>query len=310
VKIEYIFPVISTSFWGVSIVGAKIVGEAGFSPIEITFGRFFIATIIFIPLLIYLNQNQSNIIPKEKSTWMKIFGLSLTGVAVNNSIFYFGLSHTDASIASLIVSLNPLMTMLFAVVMLGERFTKRKGYSVILGIIGVGLIIGFSGNTGQLEGNLLILLGITIWGSSFSFSRLASEAGMSSIAITGWSEILGTVFLLPVVMLGHPLSKISLIHGHILFWFFFMGVLSSVIAYILHYQAISVLGASTVAPSTNIIPLSGALTSFFLLGEKLKGYPLIGALFIIIGVIIVQLENGNISAEPEIVTNESESAPK
>lgn len=296
-KLEYIFPIISTTFWGISIVGAKIVGDVGISPIEITFGRFFLASIIFVPILIYLSRKRDGIIPQGKSTWLMIFGLSLTGVAVNNTVFYFGLERTQAGIASLIVSLNPLMTMIFAVIMLGEQFTRKKGYSIILGIIGVALIIGFSGNTGQITGNLLILLGITIWGASFSFSRKASDAGMSSIAITGWSEIMGTLFLMPSVIINKSVTKLHLIHGEILFWFIFMGILSSVIAYIIHYQAISVLGASTVAPSTNIIPLSGAITSYLLLGEQFQGSPIIGSLFIITGVIIVQIENRRLSRE-------------
>ena len=66
-----------------------------------------------------------------------IFGLSLSGVAVNNSIFYFGLSKTTASMASMIVSLNPIMTMLFAVLFLNENDEESQ----IIIHLGVGYLI-------------------------------------------------------------------------------------------------------------------------------------------------------------------------
>jgi drug/metabolite transporter (DMT)-like permease len=249
------------------------------------------ASLIFVPLLMRMNRTRDDIIPSSKTAWLMILGLSLSGVAVNNTIFYLGLERTDASVASIIVSLNPLMAMIFAVIMLGEKFTKKKGLSVVLGMVGVGLIIGFTETSGQLVGNLLILLGITIWGASFSFSRRASETGMSSIAITGWSETIGSLFLLPFILQTSSFSKVSLMTGETLFWFLFMALLSSFLAYILHYQAIWILGASTVAPSTNIIPLSGVITAYLLLGETITGFPIIGAAFVLTGVVLVQKES-------------------
>ena len=289
-RVELLYPIVSTSVWGIAIVGAKIVGNAGFNPVEITFGRFFLATLIFIPLLFFLNFNRNDIIPKNRYSWLMIFGLSLSGVAVNNSIFYFGLSKTTASMASMIVSLNPIMTMLFAVLFLNEKFSTKKIISVILGIIGISIVIGFDGNFGQIQGNLLILIAVTIWGSSFTFSKKASENGLSAIAITGWSEIIGTIFLSPSIFIFNTFEKIELLNGEILNWFIFLGVLSSVIAYIIHYQAISIYGASKVAPSVNIIPISGVITAYFILGENISLSLFLGGLIVMIGVFLVQFE--------------------
>ncbi|MCY3413851.1 MAG: EamA family transporter [Candidatus Heimdallarchaeota archaeon] len=287
---EVFFPFISTSVWGISIVGGAILSKYNFTPIEITFGRFALASIMFIPVLIWGLRTRDNFYPCDKSVWISLFGLSITGVAVNNSIFYFGLTKTNASIASLLVSMNPLMTMLFGVLLLGEKMTKRKMISVISGIFGVMLIVGVSENRGTLLGNLIILTAVTMWGSSFSFSKRASNTGMSAIAITGWSEILGTLILLPVVLVNHSIPKYFILEMEVIFWFLFMGVGSSFIAYIIHYKAIEVFGAGKIAPSTNIIPFSGALTSWFLLGEQLDIIAILGFILIVFGVIFVHYD--------------------
>ena len=289
-KIEFFYPIISTSIWGISIVAAKIIGNNDFSALEITFGRFALAAIIFIPILIYGMKKTDNFIPRDKKSWMYIVGLSLTGVVVNNLIFYIGLSMTTASIASLLVSINPMMTMIFGVILLGESMSRKKILSVILGIIGVVFIVGISQSRGSLVGNLVILGAATIWGSSFSFSKKASNVGISSIAITGWSEIIGAIILLPLMISSNSLSKYSKMSDEVIFWFLFMAILSSVIAYIIHYKAIEVFGAGKIAPSINIITFSGAFAAFILLGDTIDISAVVGLILILTGVFVVHMD--------------------
>lgn len=289
-RIEAVFPVISTTVWGMSIVGGKILGGNSFTPIEITFGRFAISSLIFLPILLSGMRKNRNFLPRNKKTWWSIFGLSLSGVAVNNIVFYQGLSLTSASVASLLVSINPLMAMLFGAFLLKESLSWRKIASVILGIIGVAFIVGVSHNTGNIGGNLLILLAATIWASSFSFSKQASNDGMSSVAITGWSIIIGTILIFPIVLVNNSLPKYFTFKSDVIFWFLFMGIISSVMAYILHYRAIEVFGAGKIAPSTNIIPFSGAFTSWLLLNDNLEFSAIIGFFLIICAILIVHLD--------------------
>lgn len=288
----YALPILSSTWWGVSVVGGKVLNNNGLTAVDIVFGRFLIASLVFIPLMYSLSLNRDDIIPNRNSI-LPLIGLSLTGVSINNIIFYSGLGKTDASIASLLVSINPLATMLSAVILLNEKMTKTKYLSVILGMFGVGVVIGFSGDTGNLEGNILILIAVVIWGISFSFSKIASNHGLSSIAITGWSIIIGTLTLLPFVLNRSTYQRFadSSNNTEVQIWFLFLGVISSVFAYIIHYKAIEVLGPGTVAPSTNIISVSGVIFAFIILKESIKGYPILGFLIIIIGVYLVQKQS-------------------
>ncbi len=262
-------------------------GNHGLNPLEITFLRFALASVFFIPILFYVHFVRGEPLPRRKS-WNSLLGLSITGVALNNVIFYLGLEQTDASVASLLVGLNPLVTMLFAIWMVGEKLTIRKLISVIFGLLGVFLIVSNDLNSGTLVGNLLIILAASIWAASFSFTKLASRSGLSSISITGWSIVLGTFFLFPFQVAGGSFS--FEFTQETIQWLIFMGVVSSVFAYIVHYKAIELFGPSRVAPSTNIIPLSGAIASFAILHENLSPLVLMGGALIIIGVVYAQLE--------------------
>lgn len=272
-------------------MGAKVLVNYGYSPVEIVVGRFLLASIIFAPLLFYRIKVGLDIFPTRKS-WQYLVGLSITGVSINNLIFYFGLQQTDASTASILVSFNPLTTMIIAVIFLGESMTQRKWISVISGTIGVAFILGLSIGYGTLIGNVFITIGVTIWGASFTFSKKASNVGMSSIAITGWSEILGTLTLIPFVLNQDGFHQFSQIpqNTEVIIWFIILGIFSSFLSYILHYKAVEVFGPGKIAPSTNIIPLSGAIAAYFILGDLVSPLIVIGFILIVFAVFIVQTE--------------------
>jgi drug/metabolite transporter (DMT)-like permease len=301
-KLVYTFPIISTSIWGISISGAKILGGYGFSPIEVTFLRFGLSSLIFLPILLIFHLNKEKVIPQGKE-WYPLIAIAITGVSLNNVIFYTGLNLTRATTASLLVSFNPLATMIFGVFLVKEVMTRRKWISVAIGVIGVYLILGSNVTLGQFHGNLLILTAVIIWGSSFSFSKISSQNGFSPVVITGWSQLIGTLILSPTsksaVLKMFETSEIGI------FWILYLGIISSVVGYIIHYQAINILGPGKVAPSTNIIPISGAISAFFILGDVIEGSPVLGAFLVIIAVLIVQTEKNPKLKEPLLLkTNE------
>ncbi len=286
----YLYPIFSTTVWGISIVGAKVLGGLGLTAIEIVYFRFLIASVFFVPVLLL---SDGKVVPRGRE-WLSVIGLAVTGVAVNNLIFYTGLALTDASIASMIVSVNPLMTMLAAVLLLGERMTPRKWGSVVLGMLGVSLLVGWDVSSGQLIGNLLILLAASIWGLSFSFSKKLSNHGFSALVLTAWSEVVGTLMLAPLTLGSY--RKLGSSDFQFWGWLLFIGIVASVFSYILHYRAVEVLGPGVVAPSTNIIPFSGAIASALILGEEMSLVAVLGFLLVLSGVILVQVPSASSSS--------------
>ena len=70
----------------------------------------------------------------------------LTGVAVNQLLFFQGLNLTSPLNAAIIMTSNPIMVMIFAAVILKNAITFRKGAGVLLGAIGAGSLIYLSSN--------------------------------------------------------------------------------------------------------------------------------------------------------------------
>ena len=82
---------------------------------------------------------------REKIDW-KADGLTLglcalTGVAVNQLLFYKGISLTSAVNGSIIMTLTPVLVLIWASLLVGESITKRKVLGVTLGLFGAIIIL-------------------------------------------------------------------------------------------------------------------------------------------------------------------------
>lgn len=88
---------------------------------------------------------------------------AITGVTVNQLLFYEGLNYTTPINAAVIFTSNPILTLLVSAVILKEKLTGKKIIGILIGAVGaVALIIlsrggvSFDGNTRL--GNLFIII--------------------------------------------------------------------------------------------------------------------------------------------------------
>lgn len=113
-----------------------------------------------------------------------LFGLAGLGLA-NNAVYlglnYVGMGTVSSGVTALIISANPVLTSLFAALLLGERMSWRKAAGLALGVGGVAYIVEARIGSGR--------------SASFSWSadccRLSREPSCSSAwrpAAGCWSE--------------------------------------------------------------------------------------------------------------------------
>ena len=129
-KIGFIF------LWASAFVAAKLgLGDAGpFSMLSI---RFAIVAIIFA-LMVVLFKNPW---PKKREfKHLAIVGILLHGFYLGG-VFFSISKGTPAGIASLIVSIHPILTCFLAIKIIKEKITLEQWIGIILGMAGVILVI-------------------------------------------------------------------------------------------------------------------------------------------------------------------------
>jgi drug/metabolite transporter (DMT)-like permease len=245
--------------------------------------RFAVALAILWPIARWRGEPR---VPMRITAPMGLLGVALTFMFQN-----LGLARTSAMNASLLQGAVPILTLLLATVILGERLGVRRTLAVGVAMIGVLVVTLPSGNGLRMPGAgdglvlasagcfaLFVILGRRAFPVYGTFSVLAGMAA--------W----GTAALLPLVVAetwvaGPP--AIPLEAGVLVAY---LGAGCSALTYALWGYALRHIEAGRAAIFDSLIPVVGVTTAVLVLQEAPLAWHLIGGALVVAGVWIVLCE--------------------
>jgi drug/metabolite transporter (DMT)-like permease len=137
----------------------------------------------------------------EKKDMGRLILCGLTGVAINQSLFFEGLALTSPVNAPLIMALNPLMVIVIAAFLLKEKITKLRLSGIIIGAIGAMGLVWFSSLYGRGNSNTLGDIFILINSLSYAFYLVLVKPLMTKyrpITVISWVFLFGSLFVVPL----------------------------------------------------------------------------------------------------------------
>lgn len=262
--------------------------------------RFVIASIILIPLLILQEKRFPTIGLSDLSI---LFLQAFTGVFLYNFFMLYGLKYTTAIEAGIITSTLPAVTGVIAFLFLKERITVKKGLGILFAVLGVLLIHLFNGKIGNMN----------LWGNLFVFGAVLGEAlfitlgknvsnRLSPLTISTMMSIFGLVMFLPFSMYEAKTFDFSTINLGDWMNIFYFGVVVTVLAFLLMYQGLSKVPASSAGVLTSVLPISAIILSFFILKEEIQRSHMIGMLFVLIAIFFISKDSSSVELEDEAST--------
>lgn len=275
---------------GSSVVAGKLVVQS--FPVFLASGlRFFIASIILVPLLIKLEGIPS----MSMNDFFIIFLQSLSGVFLFSVFMLYGLKLTTAIEGGMITSTTPAVVGGLAFLLLKEKLTKNIGVGILLAVLGT-LAINLSGSFTAVEsgsapvlGNLLIF-GAVMGEALFIILGKFVAQRVSPLTISTVVSVFGVVLFLPFSIYQASqfhFKRVSMAEWGLIFYF---GIVVTVIAFILMYQGISKVPASTAGVLTGVLPISSAILSVIILGEDISIFHLIGGGFILLAIYLTSVQ--------------------
>ncbi len=204
-----------------------------------------------------------------------------------------GISMTTNVTAAIVISLSPVMSCIFEVVVLRERcsFLEKIFLGVgIAGVVYVALMTGSGEGESSPVGILFLFLAVAS-GALFSvFSRKSSKA-FSPMEITYFTCMLGAFAFNSVNLVRHAVRGTLLTYFDPYFnleniiGFVFLGVISTIVATGMNNICLSKLQVSTVSAFCGLSTVVTILIGVFIGGEKLYYYHYIGIALIAIRMI-------------------------
>jgi O-acetylserine/cysteine efflux transporter len=211
---------------------------------------------------------------------LALLGGALFLIGMNLAIFL-----TGASITSFVIGTYPLLAVAVAAVLLSEPLGKRVVVALALASLGLVLLARPGGAHVDLLGVLVALGAALSFALYLGFARLwADPSRLPTIAIAFWllvSSLLVTGALQLLVDPRALLPHLSLTGWTALLW---LALPASALPHMLVIATLRRMPASRAAPFLLLIPISGALISAALLGERLDQVQLAGAGMILLGI--------------------------
>ena len=206
-------------------------------------------------------------------------------------LFMNGMKWTAAGDASLIIPMNPVFTVLLAIPLLGQKLSSRMVIGLILGLIGVATVVGWSPNTDipfnhRLIGAVLIAFAALTWAATSNLTKMALLDGTigNSFEIVVWYSIVGWLLLTPWMLVEVWNSGIPSPNITELVSVAYLGLISTVLTYAWFARGIDRIGATAASSYVFLVPVFGVLSGWLLLEESIGFSMLVGFCMIVVGV--------------------------
>ncbi|MFA8450027.1 MAG: DMT family transporter [Bacteroidales bacterium] len=282
-----ILAVISNVLFGFALTWSKQSLD-GYTPISALYGRVLIA-VIFLFLWGLITHGLQPI--KKKDAWHFILGAIFLPFLFYILIFE-GLEHVDAILGGILFSTVTLMSPIAAHFFFREKFRKYFFIGLILSFLGVvfSLTSGkFSFSASPIGVILLILSSVSYVMYTVMVKKL-SYRKYNSLSIIFYFSLIGLVFLIPVLIYDWP-NFMAKSHSESASWaIFFMGFLSSFIGFVMYARSVKLLGAGKAMLFVNLVPVFGAVSALFILGERFTIHKLVGLIVVVIGLYVSDLK--------------------
>ncbi len=232
--------------------------------------------------------------PLPKGLYLDLFKVSFIGSTLQYGLTYTGLNIIDASSAVLLVMLEVPFGIIIAFFLLKEIPSIKNIVGLVIAFIGVYILTGAPNLEGKYIGVILVLSGSFTWALGAVMAKPLSKK-IGAFALMTWLCVFSGPMLLLVSLVfdGHPITYF--LSANINSWLtvIFLGFFMQPVGYAAWYYVLKRYPINKVMPVLLILPVTGLITSIFLLGEDPPKQVFLGGLVIISGVALILFTKKN-----------------
>lgn len=277
--------------WAMQFTCIKLVQDQ-VGAIFTVWGPMLLATVLLIPFLKKDPAQRKKLDWKDLQTFVS---LALLGAFPAQVVITWGTQLSLASNASIITLSLPVITAVFAFIILKEKMNLARWISFIIAIAGV--ILCALGDLSKLDfgsnyalGNALIF--IAILGNAY-YNTICKKISpyYTEIEMLFYSYVTLIVILTPLVIYFEPQSFLNIADYTAQTWIglALLTVFHNFLSMVLFFKALKVLDVTQVGLSNYLITFLGLPIAAIFLGEKLTGLAIVGGVLVLIGTLITTI---------------------
>ena len=281
--------VIFSLIWSSAFTSAKILVTAA-SPLMVLSLRFLISGLIGITLARMLGQK----IQLNRGEWTVVVIIGISQNALYLAFNFIAMQWIEASLASIIASLLPLLVAAVCLVFLGEKtgFKGMLGLTVGFGGVLVIMLDKLSGSSASL-GMILCLIGVAALAGATLYVGRVMSLNKNVVMIVGLQMLVGSITLFPFSLIFETwyIEWSTIFILAFLYTTLVPGLLGTIIWFLL----VKRVGPVRAATFHFLNPFFGVLVAALILAEPLSVRDGIGVTIIMAGILLVQLNREKIA---------------
>ncbi len=207
---------------------------------------------------------------------------------VQMTLFYLGLSKSNASRGTLLTNLLPFFILFLAHFFIpGDRITRRKFYGILLGFAGVVfMFLEKKGITSGLRtGDLIILLAVIIWSSSVIYLKRIISAFLP-FQVVLYSTLFSVPFLFFEALLWDG-AMVTHLDAPVIGSLLYQSLISASFGFVAWNTMLQKYGAVSLHTFVFIMPIAGVAMGGLVLGEPITVKIILALAFIVGGILVV-----------------------
>jgi len=283
------------AIWGFNFVVIKLSVDA-LPPILAAAFRFALAA---FPALLFVRP--------PRTSWVRIAGFGLCfGLALYSFLNFAIHQGMPAGLASVVLQVQAFFTMLIAFVALGERPRRIQLAGAVIAFAGIA-VIGIERWSGAAPWPFLLTICAAVsWGFANVFSKSAGT--VNPIAITVWGAAIAAIPLFGLSLLTEGVAPlVDAVTQPRFSTFVIIGFLAypaTLFALAVWNHLLAQHPATLVAPFTLLVPITGLLSGWLVLGETIAPLEIAGGMLVVagLGVTVIKRRRGSMrisSGPPE-----------
>ena len=288
----YIFLILATLFWSGNFIVGKAASLFEIPPFTLNFYRWTFAWIILAPFTL------KEIFEKKKyilENLNLIFILGITSITIFNSIVYYSLNFTQVISGVLMISTIPVMIIFFCWLFKIEKTNFFQILGVIFSLTGV-LVIITKANLAKLlslnfnKGDLWMVVAMFSW-AIYSALLKKKKFELSQLSLLQTIISAGLILLLPAYLIEMGLGYRVNVHLPFVLTLIYVVIFPGLVSFIFWIKGISLIGSNRSGIFLHLMPIFSTMLAILIFKEKFMTFHLIGAIFIITGIILSSKKN-------------------
>jgi drug/metabolite transporter (DMT)-like permease len=251
---------------------------------------YLLASLVSVPLSYKVKGFQV-----RSKDWPLILAITISGAVLAPSLFFIGLEQTTASDTAILSNSETIFTVLFALVFFKEKLRPRGYLAVALVLTGVVIVttnLQFSDFLSNLknEGNVLIILSMSLWALDNNISKIAAQRIDVSRLVQLKGLIGGSILFVFALALKIPVNITPIEIPNILL----VGMVGFGISLYLFLHSLRRIGTVKTMLIYSTGTVFGLLFASTFLHEKIGWYQVLAIALMLTGIYLVTKESKNV----------------